>query len=652
MIEKKKIEQLPILPVKARKQDEYIGLVRMFKDSIVMDVYESYESSGMVCLDNEKKETEIKIRWVCDKQNFLTYLFRKHKWSSGGMQYGLHGDSQYWGLPDIRLDKKSERAVMEFLEKCGHKDCNSGNAVRRLEALENHIRYGRRDRAEERRRSRIDSRVEKRTPLPGDWEKWLRATVFKEERYLFYNAKKRKSGICAYCGKEVSLDGMQKYNGYGKCPSCGSRIQYKTTGKTVQKTDIKKAVYMQKIAGGFVIRYFNIIKTSSESGEKYQSNEVVMDTYIGEKRWRDYCYKSWIYGEMYWDDRRWLEMGSWKPAGYLYTRNIKRVLKDTVFCYAPLAEWMRHEKTELPVGDFICSYPNSPFLEFFIKIGLYRLTRDYLEYQVIWTGHTYEEILQVNKEQLNRLIHMDGGRAALEWLRYERKAGSRIKDEIIMWLQDNKIYPCGCGEILEAAGSVERMVNYMRKQSVPPAEFAATWRDYLRMAEDEGMDIGDDIVRFPKDLRLRHDQLVMSGELRKDEQRLKEYRDFDRKIEERLPEVKRYYWEDRRYVIVPAAKCEELIKEGRTLHHCVGMNSQYMQKMADGISWILFLRKKEEMDVPYYTIEIDMENDDILQYYSKFDRKPDRKEIIKVLETFQKSIQKRKRVRMSVCIPA
>ena len=92
-------------------------------------------------------------------------------------------------------------------------------------------------------------------------------------------------------------------------------------------------------------------------------------------------------------------------------------------------------------------------------------------------------------------------------------------------------------------------------------------------------------------------------------------------------------------MIVPAAACEELMKEGRALHHCVGASDTYMARMAKGYSWILFLREKERPEVPYYTIEIEMEDDKILQWYSEYDRKPDRERIEKVLQKYKKSLK-------------
>ena len=169
------------------------------------------------------------------------------------------------------------------------------------------------------------------------------------------------------------------------------------------------------------------------------------------------------------------------------------------------------------------------------------------------------------------------------------------------------------------------------------------------MAAEEGMDLTDDIVRLPKDLKARHDELVERRNERNDEKRLKgdKYKKLDQEIRKYLPEAKRYFWEDKTYMIIPAGTCRELVKEGRTLHHCVGASTTYMERMAKGLTWILFLRKKENLENPYYTIEIDMKTDQIQQWYSEYDRKPDKEEIQKVLNKFQNSL-KNQRIRIAV----
>ena len=75
-----------------------------------------------------------------------------------------------------------------------------------------------------------------------------------------------------------------------------------------------------------------------------------------------------------------------------------------------------------------------------------------------------------------------------------------------------------------------------------------------------------------------------------------------------------------------------------------------MKKMAAGESWILFLRKKENLEKAYYTVEISMKDDRILQYYSEFDRQPDKTAISKVLEKFKQSVKRRHQARITVPI--
>lgn len=646
MIAKKEIAKLPVLPAKAHGRDEWIGRIRMHRDTLVLDVY---DARRVMCPEEEEKDAEIMFRWVCDKKNYYTYMFRSQAWTGYGLSYAQNGGSWHYGYPCIQLDAESEETAGKFLEGCEAiwRYDFPEDQIDKLGSLEKHIRNRRRDRNEQNRSARIRARQKLRKALPKDWEKWLKTDVYKDKRYLFYNARRRKSGSCAYCGAVVDLDGKQKHNGIGKCPACGSSIQYKAVGKVSEMRDKRQCIYLQKTADGFLTRYVLTEKVSGPWGERYKSRDAVLATYNGKKTWYDYCMVSAVGGDEYWDDKRPYDMGNWEPEGYLYTRNARQAVKDTVFRYAPLVQWMKHERREIPLADFLCRYEKAPYLEFFIKAGLYRLTREYVDRHEIWKGKKPEEILGINRQRIRRLIRMDGGIAALEWLRYEQEEGINLQDETVSWLQENRLYPNKCADILRQMKSVVRMVNYMKKQQIAPADIVTTWTDYLRMAALEDMDITDDIVLFPKDLKRQHDYLVELGNRRQEERRLEGYADLDRRIRERLPEAARYYWENEKYMIVPAAKCEELMNEGRTLHHCVGRDDHYMTKMAEGRSWILFLRKKEALDCPYYTVEINMQNDEIIQWYSAFDRQPDAVEIKKILKMFKQNVaRKRKKERI------
>ena len=55
---------------------------------------------------------------------------------------------------------------------------------------------------------------------------------------------------------------------------------------------------------------------------------------------------------------------------------------------------------------------------------------------------------------------------------------------------------------------------------------------------------------------------------------------------------------------------KERVREGHTLHHCVG---NYIQNVVKGRTLILFIRKKDDPHNPYYTLELDPMNKRIKQ---------------------------------------
>ena len=74
-------------------------------------------------------------------------------------------------------------------------------------------------------------------------------------------------------------------------------------------------------------------------------------------------------------------------------------------------------------------------------------------------------------------------------------------------------------------------------------------------------------------------------------------KNFKKAVEKLLPMA----WEQAGLLIRPAATAKELIREGAALHHCVG---GYAERMAKGETAIFFIRRAEEPDKPFYTLEL------------------------------------------------
>ena len=121
------------------------------------------------------------------------------------------------------------------------------------------------------------------------------------------------------------------------------------------------------------------------------------------------------------------------------------------------------------------------------------------------------------------------------------------------------------------------------------------WLDYIADAGRVGLDLEDRTNSMPKNLLKRHANIIRQIKYR-----------ANRKLEEEMKETlalrnKIFSWKDKKYIIRPAASTEELIEEGKALHHCVG---GYAERHAKGETTILFVRTNKAPDKPLYTMEV------------------------------------------------
>lgn len=165
--------------------------------------------------------------------------------------------------------------------------------------------------------------------------------------------------------------------------------------------------------------------------------------------------------------------------------------------------------------------------------------------------------------------------------------------------------------------------------------------DYLMMARRRGQDLTDEIVYRNKHWRELHDRWnAEDRKLQAKDRRKWANKTFRNIRKEAAANEKHFAWETKGYFITPAKSGGEIIDEGAVQHHCVGASDTYLRRMDEGKTFILFLRKTEEPEKPYYTIEAKYDGE-ILQAYGEYDRKPDEETINKVLASWKQEIRKR-----------
>lgn len=162
--------------------------------------------------------------------------------------------------------------------------------------------------------------------------------------------------------------------------------------------------------------------------------------------------------------------------------------------------------------------------------------------------------------------------------------------------------------------SLVRLYRYLDRQWHCDIRGAlSAWKDYVMMAEAQGLPLYRSDVIMPADLKERHDAMVkernrqLAEERKQREKEQKQREAMEREARKKSYEglykklERKYAWAADGYqIIVP--KCEEeIIKEGRILQHCV---AGYAPQHMTGKTVILFMRKATAPDKPWLTIEM------------------------------------------------
>ena len=144
-----------------------------------------------------------------------------------------------------------------------------------------------------------------------------------------------------------------------------------------------------------------------------------------------------------------------------------------------------------------------------------------------------------------------------------------------------------------------KIMQYTHK----PGNDYISLRDYWKMAAALDMDLDNDQVRWPKDLKAAHDYATKAYNKKKTKI-LKE--SFDK----RRAELDALSWHCDGILIRPCASQEEMKNEGKLLHHCV---ARYAEDHALGKTAIFFIRLESEPDKPFFTLEWDEKNQRVVQ---------------------------------------
>lgn len=530
-----------------------------------------------------------------------------------------------------------------------HRRCNGGDLMDLVEKIEGYSASARRATTRENRENAITGWMEGVPPLPDGFDGWLRDVVFGGLHELFYDKGEKHFG-CSHCGSlitEGSVGGAWKRGATVVCPACGVEAKVIKHGSQCSDRKWERVMLIQPYRDRqgnpcAIMRHMCAVmnwETGVESVELIPKMAVVLPR--GRRAWSEDCYYivDWRDDGYRWSDTNTNNIAA--AAGYLYPE--LSALDETVYERRGLEaaatrgwrldynNWMRYKTDDLR-------------MEYLVKGSFKRLTREiaavkthYSPLKSVLAGTiAASDILGLDGQGVARMRQHDGGVFHLVWLRTAQLNGYKLPDAVWDWMAKNEIDPKGCTELLKSDGgnlSPEQIMNYVEKQLAgliqggdrwwTPYKLVQTWVDTIRMGEDLGVDHTKDINVRPRNLKERHDQLARIAADKRREieaaRREKDAAEAIRRAEGMFPAVKpicdeirsTYEWGDGKHTVVVPQGVVDINREGDILGHCVSAYSErrkgdtYLDRIEKRESYILFLRRADAKDKPWYTMEVE-----------------------------------------------
>ena len=480
----------------------------------------------------------------------------------------------------------------------------------------------------------------------------MRRHVAKECYIIYkYDSKGQKVGYCSKCKKYVSIT-EPRHNKLTECPSCKSKAIFKAHTKLqTLSTGEYEAEIIQKFQGGIVIRKFTQRqwyrdKDYTEPGVCTWENRRVMifeNGTVKKYEWESYKNKF----------LRWIPMERLGYSAYygystqikLYTKNLGHLKKHSILKESALDLW-----PILPTSTsrYLEIEKGNPAIEKLARIGMFKLAKDIIKesYDLKLLNEEATEIskmLKLDKSRLKRLKEMDGNIYSLRWMQYEKKANTIWPDEMIKDFGEAHFTTSEFG-FLHSPISFIKCHNYLKKQSAimtdTMRQTLTTWRDYINMADQMKMNTKCDQIVKPKDLKFAHDELVLLKTSKGLEKQAKQIEKKWPKVNKQLPKLQKFAYTLGEYTIVVPHNVLDIVTEGTILKHCVHTCDYYFSRIQTDESYLFFLRKSKQPDMPWYTLEVEPSGNIRQKRTTGDNQNEDFKKAVSFLKKWQQFFQK------------
>ena len=550
------------------------------------------------------------FRLVCSKkQGRAAVLYRgertvkRHSLSRAleGFGFGM-GSGPVCGYPDI--SEKDERALLRWL---GIRETTNHGlpelAVWTADAVAAET-LAERDARGELRDEDVSLCPQE---LPRGLEEFVRRSVLPNDRVLLYK-KGNVRGVCFQCRQQVRAQPGQRFRQGERviCPDCGAEVwALLETGDSFKANYVQNIVSLQKGMDGATVflRQWHLLRdpTAQWLDIPGRLQEVARYAVRGNRaaKWQREAKENWcmsICRHMLNDWERVRNVSEMYDGSYQFhlPPDWREMVAGTCLRYVDLEGFLAVEGNKNPVR-FLLDWVRYPAVEKLWKAGYTGMVREH----TVWVKKEHQKAVDWKKDSIRDAIHFPARLLktfpAAEWTMDRLLRGRRV------WklVEEGRVREGEAALLLAADADLDHIDRALGHASIRKVlryiqgRNAQTYRDYLRDCEALGLDLNDKSVLFPPNLDAAHLRTLSQVEYKKNKAKWDAFA-------KRLDGLQKLAWAADGLLIRPPADAGELIAEGQALHHCVG---GYVDRMAEGKTVILLIRREAEPDKPYYTLE-------------------------------------------------
>ncbi|MGN1118265.1 MAG: PcfJ domain-containing protein, partial [Acutalibacteraceae bacterium] len=424
------------------------------------------------------------------------------------------------------------------------------------------------------------------------------------------------------------------------CPNCGAEIVSLHIGSIKDEYIIASYFPGELILvdGLPALVQWRIVRSVDKSG-KAKTEITPCDAYIFTKRKAlRYCgYEHGFFSRIIYSD-------TWEAKSNSNDK-IMRLSPDNIFPFdektlqgTPLenAKFSKYLSESYPTNCFPCTYFRTYLrhkqVENLVMQGLSELVNEIIyansNFQnyytapsvkipsqgINWKSKKPHEMLGLTKEEFRVLKNQKWNIDTLELYKCVKSHCKSVSAE--SFKSDFKGYDkYDIQKIVTRYSNPYKFIRYLNKQRKKYRNADVNLAlDCFRIAEKLNIDVCGERNFYPQNLRRAHDQLV--EQLNENKEKLK--KEKEAKNTQSFSELREKYadfeFHKNGLMIRIAASPDELRKEGRELSHCV---ASYINKHSQGESCIFLIRRENQPDKPFYTLELDMKRKKVLQNRGK-----------------------------------